>query len=76
MAKETVELVIKGKREQMPMRTFIRWACLIEAVEMIHEKSDQLGISDKDDSWIKPNAIQKYIEDRETTMSYEIAKQL
>jgi hypothetical protein len=73
---ETVELVVKGKVEQMPMSTFIRWACLIEAVEMIHEKSTQLGISERDDSWIKPNAIQKYIDDRVTTMSYEIAKQL
>ena len=76
MATETVELVIKGKIEHMPMDTFIRWACLIEAVEMIHDKSIELGISEKDDSWIKPSAIQKYIDDRVSTMSYTIAKQL
>jgi hypothetical protein len=76
MATDTVELVIKGKTEHMPIETFIRWSCLIEAVEMIHEKSEQLGISEKDDSWIKPSAIQKYIDDRYTTMSYTLAKEL
>lgn len=75
MKRDTVEMVIRGKKEQMPLDTFIRWACLIEAVEVIHDKSIELGISDKDDSWIKPTAILKYVEDRIPSMAYEINKE-
>jgi len=52
-----------------------RFACLMEAVNLACQKAEQLGINpDKDSSWIKPLAFQKYIEEREKDMKHQIAK--
>ena len=47
---------------------FVRWACLIEALEVVGVKVD----SSKDDKWIKPLAFQKYIQERFHSMKHDL----
>lgn len=67
---------VKGKEEKMPMETFIRWACLVDAIDVISDKCDSLGMGPDDDSWIKPNAIEKFINDRYLPMKYRLVSEL
>jgi hypothetical protein len=71
-----VELEVGGQTEEMPFEMFVRWACLVEAVDHITQKCNQLGMAPDDDSWIKPNAIEKYIDERFLSMRYNLAAQL
>lgn len=76
MLPEYIELEVGNGVEKMPMDTFIRWACLVDAIDVIVEKCEQLGMSKNDDSWIKPNAIEKFVKERYLSMRYKIASDL
>ena len=49
-----------------------RWMSLIEAVGIISDKCDNLDMNDKDHSWIKPIAIQKYVDERTEGILFEL----
>lgn len=50
-----------------------RLACLIEGVNLACNKAEQLGVNpDSSSNWIKPLAFQKYIEEREKDMKYQV----
>lgn len=50
-----------------------RFACLYEGVNLACDKAEQLGIdTDKSSDWIKPLAFQKYIEERERDMKFQV----
>lgn len=49
-----------------------RWMSLIEAVDIIGGKIDQLGAKGSGVNWVKPIAIQKYIDERTESMLFEI----
>ena len=50
-----------------------RFACLYEGVNIACDKAEQLGINpEKNLNWIKPLAFQKYINEREKDMKYQI----
>jgi hypothetical protein len=69
---------IRSRRgiETMSFPRFVRWACLIEAMDVISQKCEEMKIERQDTSWIKPNAIEKYIDERESTMTMELERQL
>lgn len=58
--------------DQMSYYEFSRWLSLIEGVEVIDKKCKQLGIADKSNLWIKPNALQEYVDERTESMLFEI----
>ena len=58
--------------ERMSYYEFSRWLSLIEGVEVIDKKCKQLGIADKSNIWIKPGALQKYVDERTESMLFEI----
>ena len=60
----------------MELDTFVRWACLVDAIEVISDKCSQLGLERDDDSWIKPNAIEKFVHDRFPAMKHNIVNDL
>lgn len=60
-----------GSIEEMSATEFTRWACLIEAFDFIREKAEQLGV-DNLELLIKPNAIEKYIEERWISMLHDV----
>ena len=53
-----------------------RWLSLIEAVDIIDQKALQLGAKGDSINWVKPIAIQKYIDDRTESMLFELADDL
>lgn len=71
-----IELNRGDKKETMSLDMFVRWACLIDAIDVISDKCEQLGIDRDDDSWVNPGAIEKYINDRFYSMRYNIVSEL
>ena len=57
-----------GTIKKMEFNEFVRWACLIEALEVVGGKVDNIS----DDKWIKPLAFQKYIGERFHSMKHDL----
>ena len=58
-----------GSIKTMGFDEFVRWACLIEALEVVGGQEDVNIDSDK---WIKPLAFQKYIDERYHSMRHDL----
>ena len=61
-----------GSNVKMKFDEFVRWACLLEGVEYISTACEERGMNINDDSWIKPLALQKYIEERFPAMQHDL----
>lgn len=61
----------KGNEYIMSEYEICRWMSLVEAVDIISEKSKQLGVTDDNVNWVKPIAIQKYIDERTESILFE-----
>ena len=66
----------KGKTHILSEYEMCRWMSLIEAVDIINEKFDQLGVKAGNVNWVKPIAIQKYIDERTESMLHEVQDDL
>ena len=53
----------KGNEYNMSMYELSRWCTMLDAVEVIDKKLHQLKIPTSD-NWVKPIAIQKYIDEK------------
>jgi hypothetical protein len=53
-----------------------RWLSLIESVDIIDTKCKQMGVKGDAINWVKPIAIQKYIDERTESMLFEIIDDL
>ena len=58
-----------GSTKTMEFDELVRWACLIEALEVVGSQEDVNIDSDK---WIKPLAFQKYIDERYHSMRHDL----
>ena len=57
----------------MSVDSYSRWMCLIEAMQFINQKAQKSKIDlDKNDKWIKPLSLQKYIKERYPSMRHDI----
>ena len=65
-----------NKRYELSEYEISRWASLIEAVDIIDKKANQLGAKGSGINWVKPIAIQKYIDERTESMLFEIQEDL
>lgn len=65
----------KGEKVTMECDEIARWCCLVEAVQVIDQRGSQLGMDMDKGSWVKPIAIQKYIDERFDTMIEEIERE-
>jgi len=65
----------KGEQIEMAQDEIARWCCLIEAVQVIDQKGSQMKINMDKTQWVKPIAIQKYIDERFDTMTEEIERE-
>ena len=61
-----------GNVKEMDIDELTRWACLLEGVEQVAKKYEDLGESMDTDAWIKPLAFQKYIEERFHSMRHDL----
>ena len=66
----------KGEEHIMSQYEVCRWFSLIEAIDIIDKKSDQLGVKGDDINWVKPIALQKYIDERTESMIFELSDDL
>lgn len=66
----------KNKTYKMSEYEICRWMSLIEAVDIIETKSQQLGARGTGVNWVKPIALQKYIDERTESMLFDIADDL
>jgi hypothetical protein len=57
-----------GTTKKMGFNEFVRWACLIEALEVVGKKNEDLD----NNTWIKPLAFQKYIQERFHSMKHDL----
>ena len=57
-----------GSTKTMGFDEFVRWACLIEALEVV----DNQEVNTDNDKWIKPLAFQKYIDERFHSMKHDL----
>ena len=60
-----------GNTKTMEFNEFVRWACLIEALEVVGGRVEGPD-NDKNDKWIKPLAFQKYIQERFHSMKHDL----
>lgn len=61
-----------GKTHEMSLDEMSRWACLLEGIDQVSKKCEELGLGNDDDCWIKPLAFQKYIEERFHSMKHDL----
>jgi len=68
-----VSIKTKSNKEHvMGVETYARWLCLVEAMEFINQKAKISKMDlDKNDNWIKPLALQKYIKQRYPSMFHD-----
>ncbi len=62
--------------EQMTVDHYARWMCLIEAIDFIDKKCEEWGKDMDSVDWVKPIAIQKYIDERFHSLKYDLVKDL
>jgi hypothetical protein len=68
---KTVTLPIKSKdNNQMTLYELSRWCALVDAVTIIDKK--MATISGEVSNWVKPIAIQKYIDDKYQDILHEM----
>lgn len=67
-----VEIKTKNGANRMSLEEFSRWACLVEAIGEIEKNCETRGINMDDVNWIKPIAIQKYIDERYHSMLHDV----
>ena len=58
-----------GTTKTMEFDELVRWACLVEALEVVGSKED---VNIQSDKWIKPLAFQKYIDERFHSMKHDL----
>ena len=71
-------VTVQGNQKEFKLKKleYARWLCLIEAIDVVQRKADELK-SDmiNDDFWVKPLAFQKYIDNRLETMILDIDRE-
>jgi len=62
-----------GPAIEMSLDEISRWACLLEGIEFVTKRNEELGIdSERDSEWTKPLAFQKYIDERFEAMRHDL----
>ena len=58
--------------EGMTLDEIVRWTCLIESIQVADAQMKYLGVDPDQFDWVKPIAIEKYIEERFPSMKHDI----
>lgn len=64
--------ITNSPASKMSIDEIVRWNCLIEAIEVADKQMKHLGIDAEKYDWVKPVAIEKYIEERFHSMKHDI----
>lgn len=70
------EPVIEINEEKMSVYEMSRWFCLLDALDLITKKANALNLDlVKEHKWVKPIALQKYIEERINSVVVDVEKE-
>lgn len=74
LSKNAVKLEVEAKTFGMSYDEYARWLCLLEGIELVGKRVEQLKRRSNDNNidWIKPLAFQKYIEERFLSMKSDL----
>jgi len=74
MKKDNIYISVNTKsgKEQMHIDHYARWLCLIEAIDYIDKKCEDMGTDIESVDWVKPIAFQKYIDERFHSMKHDL----
>lgn len=61
-----------GTTKVMEFDEFVRWMCLVESLEVISKACDDRNIPASNNSWIRPLAIQGYMDERFHSMKHDL----
>lgn len=62
-----------GEEHVMTIETYTRWLCLVEALDVIHKAAERNNVNlNKRTDWVKPLAIQKYMDERFHSMMHDV----
>ena len=61
-----------GTSEEMTIETYTRWLCLVEALDVITQVAERKKINLNNNDWVKPIALQKYIDERYLSMLHDV----
>lgn len=67
-----IEIKTNNAVERMSLEEFTRWSCLVEAIDTISKNCQTRNVNMDDVNWIKPIAIQKYIDERYHSMLHDV----
>ena len=71
--KEKHTITLNGEDHDMTLYEMSRWSALMKGIDVIEKRATQLKINlEKDKSWVKPLALQKYIDEETPSMVAEI----
>ena len=64
---------LKQLEQEFGIDFLVRFACLLEAVNITCDKAEQMGMdTERSSLWIKPIAFHNYIDERQKDMRYNI----
>ena len=70
------EPVVQINEEKMSVYEMSRWFCLLDALDLITKKAHALNLDlVKEHKWVKPIALQKYIEERINSVIVDVEKE-
>lgn len=55
---------------------FCKWLCLLEAVEAISQYAKEFSVDLERTEWVKPIAIQRYMNERLPAINYLVSQEL
>ena len=71
--KDSKNINVKFRDEDMTAYEQARWLLLIESVDIISRKAEKMNIDlDNYKQWVKPLAMQKYINERTNSMIADV----
>lgn len=62
--------------KDMSLDEIVRWSCLVEAISVADAQMIQHGVDPEKFDWVKPIAIEKYIEERFHSMKHDIVYEM
>jgi len=70
----SLEMTLNNRPARVDMKKaeFARWLCLIESIDLIEKKCEEMNVNMSDDFWVQPIAMQKYMDSRFETMMDEV----
>lgn len=66
----------KKTTKDMSLDEVVRWSCLVESISVADAQMQHHGIDPEKFDWVKPIAIEKYIEERFHSMKHDILHEM